>query len=89
MTTKDISITSLQRLKDVSLIYVPSKRLCDVLSWSVSLGYHLVRRDDVSNWSVLFTYQGDVTKTSEIGLPNLHSSCHVMMMPQHGTGRSN
>ena len=82
-------ITSLRRLKDVSLIYVPLKRLCDVLSWSVSRRYQLVRRYDVSNWSVLFTYQGDVTKTSQIGLPNWRSSCDVMMISQHGTGLSN
>ena len=50
-------ITSLRRLKDVSLIYIPLKCLCDVLSWSVSLRYHLVRRYDVSNWSVSLTYQ--------------------------------
>ena len=48
MTTKDIM--SLRHLKDVSLIYVPLKRLCDVLSWSVSLRYQLVRCYDISNW---------------------------------------
>ena len=48
MTTKDI--TSLRHLKDVSLIYVRLKRLWDVLSWSVSLSYQLVRRYDISNW---------------------------------------
>ena len=31
------------------------KRLCDVLSWSVSLTYQLVHCYDVSNWSVLMT----------------------------------
>ena len=45
------------------------KRLCDMLSWSVSLRHQSERRCDVSNWSVLFTYQWDVTKTSQIG-PN-------------------
>ena len=38
---------SLQRLKDIQLW-----RLCNVLSSSVSLRYQLVRRYDVSNWSV-------------------------------------
>ena len=33
------------------------KRLCDLLSWSVSLRYQLVHRYDVSNRSVLLTYQ--------------------------------
>ena len=44
---------------------------------------------NVSNWLVLFTYQGDVTKTSEIDLPNWGTSCNVMVMSQHGTGHSN
>ena len=40
-----------------------------MLSWSVLLRYQLARRYDVSNWSALFTYQWDVIKTSQIGLP--------------------
>ena len=45
-----------------------------MLSWSVLLRYQLVRRYDVSNWSVLFTYQWDVTKTSQIGSPYWRTS---------------
>ena len=56
-----------------------SKRLCDVLRSSVSLRYQLVRRYKVSNWSVLFTYQWDVTKTSQIGLSHWRTRCDVRM----------
>ena len=44
---------------------------------------------NVSNWLVLFTYPGDVTKTSEIGLLNWRTSCDVMVISEHGTGHSN
>ena len=87
MTTKDI--TSLRHLKDVSLIYVPLKRLCDGLSWSVSFRHRLVRCYDIPNWQVLFTYQGDVTTATQICLANGRTSCDLMIMSQHGTGRSN
>ena len=50
-----------------------------MLNWSVSLRYQLVRRYDVSNWSVLFTHQLDVTQTSQIGLTILSTSCAVMV----------
>ena len=65
------------------------KRLCDVLSWSVSLRYQLVPHYDVSNRSVLFTYQWNITKTSQIGLTNWRTSCDVTMMSQHGLKCSN
>ena len=55
-------IMSLRRLEDISVIYVPLKRLWDMLSWSVSLRYLLARRYDVSSWSVLFVYKEDVTR---------------------------
>ena len=56
--------TSLQGLKDVSLISVPFLGLCDMLNWSVSLRYQLVLHYNVWNWSVVLTYQWDVAKTS-------------------------
>ena len=65
------------------------KRLCDVLSWSVSLRYQLVPHYDVSNRSVLFTYQWNITRTSQIGLTNWRTSCDVTMMSQHGLKCSN
>ena len=68
------------RLKDVRLIKVQFKHLCNVLSWSVSLKYQLVRRYDVSNRLVLFTYQWDVAKTPQSGPLYWHSRCDVMMM---------
>ena len=40
------------------------KRLCDVLSWSVSLSYQLVHQYGLTNCSVLFMYQWDFAKTS-------------------------
>ena len=55
-TSKDVSIiyvpveTSLQRVKLVSLTYVPAGH-----------------RYDVSNWLVIFKYQRDIAKTSQIG----------------------
>ena len=65
------------------------KRFCDMLGWSVSLRNQLVHRYDVSNWSVLFTYQWDVAKTSQIGPSYWHMSGGIVMMSQHGPGRSN
>ena len=65
------------------------KRLCDVLSWSISLMYQLVHRYDVSNWLVLFRYQRDVAKTSLIGPSYCRTNWDVVMMSQHGLGRSN
>ena len=40
------------------------KRLCNVLSWAVSLSYQLVHHYGLTNWSVLFMYQWDFAKTS-------------------------
>ena len=90
MTTKDSKLVRCYGVSKTSVSFrYQLKRLCDVLNWSVSLRYQLVRRYDVSNWSVLFTHQWDVTKTSQIGLTNLCTSCDVMVMSQHGPGRSN
>ena len=80
--------TMLVSLQLVSFRY-QLKRLCNVLSWSVSLRYQMVHRYDVSNWSVLFTCQSDVAKTSQIGPSHWHTSWDVVMMFQHGPGRSN
>ena len=62
-------------------------RLCNVVSWSVSLRYQLVHRYDVSDWSVLFTNQWDIDKTSQIAPSHWRSSCDVMMASQHGPWR--
>ena len=65
--------------------------LCDVFCWSVSLRYQVVRRYDVSvwsYWSVLFTYQWDVGKTSQIGPSHWFTNCDVMMTSQRGLRRS-
>ena len=75
----------------VSLMY-HLWRLWDVLSWSVSLRYQVVRRYDVSVWSycsVLFTYQWDVRKTSQIGPSHWFTNFDVMMTSQRGLRRSN
>ena len=57
--------TLIQSLNDVSHIWYKLWCLCDMLSWSVSLRYQLVRRYNVSNWSVSHTYQWDVQKPSQ------------------------
>ena len=59
-------------------------RLSNVLSWSVSLKYQLVCCYNASNRSILFTYQGVVAKTSQIGPSHWRNSCDVMMISQHG-----
>ena len=78
----DVSKTS------VSFKY-QSKRLCDVLSWSVSLWYQLVHCYDVSNWSVAFTYYWHAPKTSQIAPSFWRHSWDGVMMSQHDPGRSN
>ena len=65
------------------------KRLCDVLSWSISFRYQLVHREDVSNWLLLFTYLWDLAKTSQIGPSYWRTSWDVVIMFQYDRGRSN
>ena len=53
--------------------------LWDLLSWEVWLRYHLVHPLDVSSWSVLFTCQWDVAKTSQIDPSHWRTRCNVAM----------
>ena len=81
--------TSLQGLKDLSLISVPFAALCNVLNWPVSLRCQLACHYNVWNWSFVFTYQWDVAKTSKVGPSHWRPSCNVMMTSQHGPQRTN
>ena len=57
---------------------------CDVFSCSVSLRYKFVRRYHVSYWLVLFTYQWNVEKASQIGSSDWRTGCDVVMTSRHG-----
>ena len=63
-------------------------RLCNVLSWSDSLRYQLVSFYDLSNRSVLFKYQWDVSKMSQISPSHWRTNCNIMMTSQHVSRRS-
>ena len=65
------------------------KRLCDYLSRSISLRYQLIHHYGVSDWSVLFTYQWHVAKTSQIDPLYWLTSCDDVMMSKHIPRRSN
>ena len=47
----------------------------------------MLRRYDISNWSVWTTYQWDVTETSQIGPSHSRTSRDVVMTSQHGPRR--
>ena len=79
--------TQLQSLNDVSHIWYHLWRLCDMLSWSVSLRYQLVCRYDVSNLSVSHTYQWGVQKPSQNRSVSLCTRCEIMMISQHDPWR--
>ena len=51
-----------------------------VLRWSFSLRYQLVHRYDVSYWSNFFTYQWDISETSQIGPSYWRTSWDLVMM---------
>ena len=90
MTTKDSKLVRCYGVSKTSVSFrYQLKLLCDVLSWSVSLKYQLIRRYDVPKLSVLFTHQWDITKMSQKGPTNWHTNFDVIMMFQHGSGRSN
>ena len=74
--------------KTSALFRYQLKRPYDVLHWSLSLRKRLIYRYDVSNLTVLFTYQWDAAKTFQIGTSYWRTSWDLVIMAQHVPERS-